>query len=270
MTIASTAESAIHARAGRIAHLTYSAGAVGLGVLCLIAGDLAYVFQPLPRWMPWHAGLAYLSGAVLVAGGGALLARRTMRLAALALAINFSVWLLLCNLPAALSKPRVVGYWEGCGLNMTVIAGAWILVALSGSSLAGGRLLFGDNGVKLARRVFAVGIPLIGLAHFVNAHEATAYVPSWFPLPIGWVYATGAAHVAAGLALLFGVVPRLAATLEAAQITAFVLIAHIPAVCRSPADRLEWAQLVYAVAIAGAAWLVAVTTAPAPVRRRGY
>ncbi|HSR99933.1 MAG TPA: hypothetical protein VLM79_22920, partial [Kofleriaceae bacterium] len=61
----------------------------------------------------------------------------------------------------------------------------------------------------------------------------------------------------------------LAAVLEAAQITAFVIIAHIPAVCRAPADRLEWAQLVYAVAIAGAAWLVAETTAPAAARRRG-
>src|SRR5262245_54193070 len=119
MTPENTAESAIHARAGRIALIAYSAGAVGLGVLCLIAGDLAYVFQPVPRWIPWHAGLAYLCGAVLVAGGGALLARRAMQLAALALAINFGVWLLLCNLPAALSKPRVVGYWEGCGLNMT-------------------------------------------------------------------------------------------------------------------------------------------------------
>jgi uncharacterized membrane protein len=268
MTTASTAKSAIHARMGRVAHVAYSAGAVGLGVLCLVAGNLAYVFQPVPRWMPWHAGLAYLCGAVLVAAGGALLARRTMRLAALVLAINFCVWLLLCNLPAALSKPTVVGYWEGCGLNMTVIAGGWILYALSGSSLAGGGRLVGDDGVRLARRVFAAGVPLIGLAHFVNAHEATAYVPSWFPLPIGWVYLTGAAHVAAGLALWFGVVARLAAVLEAAQITAFVIIAHIPAVCRAPADRLEWAQLVYAVAIAGAAWLVAATT-PAPARRRG-
>ncbi|HSS02336.1 MAG TPA: hypothetical protein VLM79_34995, partial [Kofleriaceae bacterium] len=208
MTTATTAPDVIRTRAGHIAYLAYSAGAVGLGVLCLIAGDLAYVFQPVPRWMPWHPALAYLCGAALVAGGGALLARRAMRLAALVLAIEFAVWLLLCNLPAALSKPTVVGYWEGCGLNMTVIAGGWILVALSSAPAGRAAGLPGARGVTLARRVFAAGIPLIGLAHFVNAHEATAYVPSWFPLPIGWVYLTGAAHVAAGLALLFGVVPR--------------------------------------------------------------
>src|SRR5262252_8141565 len=108
MTTESTAESAIHTRAGRIALLAYGAGAVGLGVLCLIAGDLAYVFQPVPRWMPWHAGLAYLGGTVLVVGGAALLARRAMRLAAMGLTIEFAVWLLF-NLLAALSKPRVVG-----------------------------------------------------------------------------------------------------------------------------------------------------------------
>jgi uncharacterized membrane protein len=152
----------------------------------------------------------------------------------------------------------VVGNWEGCGLNMTVIAGGWILLALSDRSPAGrAARVLGDSGVTLARRMYAAGRPLVGLAHFLNAREATAYVPVWFPLRIGWVYLTGAGHIAAGLAILFGVLPRLAAVLEAAQITAFVFLAHIPSVYRAPGDPLEWAQLVYAVAIAASAWLAA-------------
>ena len=54
------------------------------------------------------------------------------------------------------------------------------------------------------------------------------------------MYLTGAGHVAAGLAILFGVLPRLAAVLEAAQITAFVILAHIPAVFGAPRDRVQW------------------------------
>jgi hypothetical protein len=49
--------------------MAYGAAAAGLGVLCLIAGDLGYVFQHVPRWMPLRPWLPYVSGAVLLAGG---------------------------------------------------------------------------------------------------------------------------------------------------------------------------------------------------------
>lgn len=234
-------------RAGRVA---YGVGAAGMGLLILLSGKLASVFQPVPPWVPLRQSLAYASGAVLVAGGLALSAWKTTRLAALVLTVNFSVWLLILNLPTILAHPTVVGAWEGCGLNMTVVAGGLILLAR----------------VKLARRLYAVGLPLIALAHFLNARAATQYVPLWLPLRIDWVYLTGAGHLAAGLAILFGVLPKLAALLEAGQITAFVILTHLPAVCRAPGDRVQWAMLFYALAIAGPAWLVAATFGNGPRR----
>ena len=84
-TLASTVDDAARARVWRASHLVYGAAAAGLGVLCLIAGDLGYVFQPVPRWMPLRPWLPYVSGAVLIAGGLALLVRETTRLAALVL-----------------------------------------------------------------------------------------------------------------------------------------------------------------------------------------
>jgi uncharacterized membrane protein YphA (DoxX/SURF4 family) len=84
---------------------------------------------------------------------------------------------------------------------------------------------------------------------------------------IGWVYLTGTGHIAAGLAILFGVLSRLAAVLEAAQITAFVILAHVPAVYDAPGDRVQWAMLVYAAAIAAAVWLVAATCRDRPASR---
>jgi len=222
-----------------------------MGVLVLLSGKLASVFQPVPPWVPLRQWLAYVSGAFLVAGGLALFAWKTTRLAALVLTVNFSVWLLLLNLPTTLAHRTVVGAWEGCGLNMTVIAGGLILLPR----------------VKLARRLYAIGLPLIALAHFLNARGAIEYVPLWLPLRIDWVYLTGAGHVAAGLAILFGVLPKLAALLEAGQITAFVILTHVPAVYRAPGDRVQLAMLFYALAIAGAAWLVAATFSDGPRTR---
>jgi uncharacterized membrane protein len=249
------------ARVERAGQRVYGASAAGLGVLCLIAGDLAYVFQPVPPWMPLRSRLAYVSGAVLVAGGLALLARRTARLAALVLTVHFAAWLLVLNVPNTFTRPDAVNNWEGCGLVMTVVGGGWILLARSGRPPAGRAApLRGDRGVSLARRIYAAGLPLVGLAHFLNARAAAAeYVPSWLPLRIDWVYLTGAGHIAAGLSIVLGVLPRLAAVLEAAQITAFVILSHIPAVYAAPGDRIQWAMLVYAAAIAASAWLVAAT-----------
>jgi len=256
MTTASTVDEPGHDRGWQLSLVVYGVSAAGLGVLCLIAGDLGSVFQPVARWMPLRAALPYVSAAVLIAGGLALLVPRTTRVAALVLTIHFAAWLLLFGAPNTIAKPTLVGNWEGLGLNATVVAGGWLLVIAARRSAS--RWL-GERGETRARRLFAVGLPLVGLAHFLGAEGATVYVPSWLPFRIGWVYLTGAGHVAAGLAIGFGVLARLAAVLEAAQITAFVILAHIPAVVDAPNDRVQWAMLVYALAIAASAWLVAIT-----------
>ena len=103
----------------------YGVSVAGMAALILLSGDLGALFQPVPGWMPSPRGLAYASGAVLLAGGLALAlpqgARerrprprgRTTRLAALALTVDFLfVWLLLLNVPATASTPKVVGCWE--------------------------------------------------------------------------------------------------------------------------------------------------------------
>ncbi|HEY6458904.1 MAG TPA: hypothetical protein VIY73_02105, partial [Polyangiaceae bacterium] len=253
-------------RVVQVARLVYGVAAAPVGAMVVAAGDLGAVFQPVPRWIPLHRALAYASGSLLVAGGLALLVPKRARagptiarLGALVLTADFLVWLLLLNAPTTATHASVMGAWEGCGLNMAVLAGAWILLARSDAPRGLPAHLLGERGVTLARRIFALGVPLVGLAHFADAQGATEYVPAWFPLRIDWVYLTGAGHIAAGLAILFGVVPVLAATLEAAQITAFVVISHIPAVVAAPTDRVQWGMLIYAVAIAASAWIVAAT-----------
>ena len=37
------------------------------------------------------------------------------------------------------------------------------------------------------------------------------------------------------------------------------ILTHVPSVYRAPGDRVQWAMLFYALAIAGSAWLVAAT-----------
>jgi uncharacterized membrane protein len=242
-------------------HVLYALAVAGLGVLSLLSGDFAYVWQPVPAWVPLRVVLAYLSGALLLTSGVGLLVRRVTRVAALVLTANFFVvWLLLLHLPKALANPQIEDNWSGCGENAALVAGGWIILALSSGRPTGrAAYLLGESGVRFARRLYAVGLPLVGLSHFIYARGATDFVPTWLPLRLGWVYLTGAGHIAAGLAIFFGVLPRLAAALEALQITSFVLLVHAPWVFGAPGQRLQWTMLFVSSAIAAAAWIVAGT-----------
>jgi uncharacterized membrane protein YphA (DoxX/SURF4 family) len=111
--------------------------------------------------------------------------------------------------------------------------------------------------VRMARALYAVGLPLLGFHHFFDAPGAAEAVPAWLPFRLGWAYLTGAGHVAAGVAILLGIVPRLAATLEAIMVTVFVLLIHVPWVIGAPGDGLQWSMLFVASAIGGASWIVA-------------
>ena len=71
--------------------------------------------------------------------------------------------------------------------------------------------------------------------HLADEKETAALVPVWLPAHVAWVYLTGAASIAAGLAVLLGVWARLAATLSAVQIGVFTLLVWAPVVAATGA-----------------------------------
>jgi uncharacterized membrane protein YphA (DoxX/SURF4 family) len=88
-------------------------------------------------------------------------------------------------------------------------------------------------------------------------------VPAWLPARRELAYVTGAAHVAAGLGLVSALLDRLAATLEAIMLSAFVLLVHVPSLGASPAPtwapngQALWTELLLALVMAGSAAIVA-------------
>jgi hypothetical protein len=50
---------------------------IGLGVLALIYGDFALVWQPVAPWIPGRTVLDYASGFIMLFGGVGLLLRAT-------------------------------------------------------------------------------------------------------------------------------------------------------------------------------------------------
>jgi uncharacterized membrane protein YphA (DoxX/SURF4 family) len=95
-------------------------------------------------------------------------------------------------------------------------------------------------------------------------------VPAWLPAHVFFAYLTGAGHMAAGAGMLLGVLRRTAAVLEAAMISCFVLLLHIPGVISAPSSRLQWTMLCVATALAASAWAAAaafLADGPGPGKR---
>ncbi|HEY3816855.1 MAG TPA: hypothetical protein VGL81_06785 [Polyangiaceae bacterium] len=235
----------------------YAAAVAGLGVL-LLSGVFEYVWAPVPRWVPWRNVLAYAAGALMLVSAVGLPWRKTRMRSSAILTLLFLAWLLVLQMPRVIAAPSKEGLWAGGGQIATVVAGSWILFASLASPTEGrGRLVRGDRAVRMARSLFALALPLFGLHHFLDMAGAADAVPAWLPFRLGWAFLTGAGHVAAGAAILFGIVPRLAATLEAVMVSAFVVLVHLPGVIGAPRDALQWTMLVVASAIGGATWIVA-------------
>src|SRR6202521_2676854 len=239
----------------------FAVGMIGLGILALVYGDFALVWQPVAPWIPGRTVLAYASGLIMLFGGVGLLLRATVAWSARILFPYLIVWTLL-KVPALVVAPQMEAVWLGfCGLGV-LLARRWNLFARLAGLREGSLLTFatGENGVRIARMLFAVSLIPIGLSHLVYVKETAELVPAWLPYRVGWAHLTGGGQIACGLGVLFSIFPRVAAMAEAAMISLFTLLVWGPAILAAPRTRLPWTAFFISWAIASAAWVVAQTS----------
>ncbi len=236
----------------------FASGMITLGVIGLVFRDFALVWGPLPAWVPWPTALACVSAVVALAAGIALLVRRTAAAASLVSFVYVALWWLLLKVPGVFSAPLTELSWLECGMTGILLSGAWTLFAdLGGRPFPGG-----ERGMRLARLLFGLSLIPVGLSHFVYVNLTVPLVPSWLPYRLGWAYFTGACHLAAGLGVLLGVLPRLAAQLEAAMLGIFTILVWVPAVVAAPGTRGNWTEFWISWALTAAAAVVAAHVPP--------
>ena len=236
----------------------FAVGMIGLGILALVFGDFAMVWQPVAPWVPGRTVLAYASGVIMLLGGVGLLLRPTVAWSVRILFPYLIVWVLL-KVPALFVAPRMEAVWLGVGELAVLLSGGWVLFARLAELREGSPLTFatGENGVRIARMLFAISLLPIGLSHIVYVKETAELVPAWLPYPAGWAYLTGAGQMACGVGVLFSIFPRVAAWAEAGMISLFTLLVWAPAIFAAPKERLPWTAFFISWAIASAAWVVA-------------
>lgn len=229
--------------------LFYALGAVGLGLTGLVFGDFARQWQPVPSWMPLRAPLTYLgAGLVLGAGLAALTPRWRLRGIA-ALGFIFAAWALLLKTPTILAAPSVLGAWLGFAEASSIaIAGLMAASSLSGVGAPGALA-----GLRIGYGMCAI---VFGLCHYVYADITASMVPAWLPERHFWAYLTGTGHLAAGFALVSGVLAGLAARMLGLMMASFVLLVHLPDTVAHPNGIAVWTIQFVSLLLAGGAWLV--------------
>ena len=252
-------------RVAGVGRAVFAAVMVWLGLLGLIGGDFAPIWEPSPKNLPAREVIVYLSAAISLAAGAGLVFQRTAATAARVLLVYLLLWLVLFRGLAIVRAPISQDSWSGFGETAVIVAGAWVLYAASADSW-NSRLGFatGKRGSRIARMLYGFALIPFGVAHFHFAKETASLVPSWLPAHLIWAYFTGAAYLAASAAVLSGVLGRLAATLSAIQIGLLTVLVWFPIMAAGVKDASAWSETVISVTLTAAAWVVAESYRGAP------
>jgi len=259
-----------------VGRAVFAATLIALGLYGLITGHFSAIWPSVPKTLPGREALAYVCALIALVGGAGLFWRRATL--AGVLLIWLLGWMLLVTGRFIWSAPLTVGPWENCAETAVLVAAAWTLYAERATGAGPLGFAAGERGLAIARTIFGLALIVFGLAHFAYLELTAPLVPGWLPWHVGLAYFTGGTYIAAGVAVLFGPLARLAASLAAVQIGLFTLLVWAPKLAAGSKDPSDWSEAVVSWALtAGAlvmaesyrdqAWLGATTGVSALVGR---
>jgi uncharacterized membrane protein len=240
------------------------AAAIGLAIISFVYNDFAPLWHAIPDSLFGREFWVDACACILVAASVGLCFKRTALLSVATIGAYYVFWG-LGSVPPIFSEFLSFGSWYGVVLASSAIAGVWILY---------GELRVRDvRGVRIAQIVFGLACIFYGCSHFAYADYTASFLPAWLPGRLGLAYFTGACHIAGGLGVAVGVLPRLAANLEASMMSLFGILIWVPSFFMHP--RPAWAgttqnacsELVVNLVLAAAAWSIAESLRNTPWRK---
>lgn len=229
-----------------------------LGIQGLIIAKFTTIWAPVPADAPARNVFILITAALSLICGVGLLWSRSAPRAARGLLIAFVIWFILWRIRALFTASLVEGTWSA-GATLVMIAASWTLFAVLATDADRNRFSFatGDRGVRIAQILYGIAMIPFGYAHFAYLQHTADLVPAWLPWHLAWAYFTGAAFIAAAIAILFNTRARLAIALSAAMMGAFGLFVWVPVVVKSTVTAGDWGEFASTVALTIGGWVVA-------------
>ena len=236
----------------RLGRHIYGLAAIGFGVIAFFWRDFNGPWQQIQALGNIrHPGIfIYAAAALELFGGIAIQWRRTARIGALALGLNFFAFALLW-VPRVAAEPLVYDRWGNVFEQLSIFSGALIVYGSLGRS---------ERSVRLARTgyiIFGICVISFTLEQLLYLRGTAGFVPKWIPPgQMFWAVVTTIAFALAAIALLSGRFALPAAQLLTAMIVGFGLLIWLPAPFADPHKLINWAGNAQNLAIAAAAWIV--------------
>jgi uncharacterized membrane protein YphA (DoxX/SURF4 family) len=236
----------------RLGKCVFGGAAIALGIIGLAFGDFATNWQRVEPTVPHRLLLAHLAAICEIAGGAAILWRRTARIGAALLTVLYAIFVLLW-VQKIVPAPLVYDSWGNFFEESSLLLASLIVFASAspaGSAWAGKDRLIG--------RIYGICPISYALDHFFYLKGVASFVPAWIPPgQMFWAVATAVCFLLAAAAILSGVQAALVARLLTAEILGFELLIWGPKMFGAPHDHFIWSGNGINVAMMGAAWVVA-------------
>jgi hypothetical protein len=249
----------------RLGVYVFGIASIASGVLDLVWGEFERDHQPLQAWGDWIAGirvLAYIGAVWLIAGGAAILWKKTALAGAVALTILYGIFTLF-PLPRYVIAPHYLGYNLETYMGVTGSVAEQMVLLLAAAILWGMLSKRGSLPPTLAsvvRWAFGLCVIFFGFGQLLEPgyRMTVQMVPKWMPLGGAfWAVVTGVCFVLAGIAIARDVLGSSGARWLGIMLLVFSALVLVPLPFAASHDHVAWGGNAYNLTVVGAAWIVA-------------
>lgn len=223
---------------------------IAIGIVHIVSGHFPVGLLPVAASVPAKQTLAYLTGSLMIVAGILALVKKYAAYGAFLAALLFLLALLLIHVPKVLAEPNNPSEWAAA-IEVTCILGG-TLILLGNTSKDGGTKL-----IKAGTYLFAIGLLVFGVQHYMYAQFVASLIPAWIPARLFWDYLVMVAFFASAISFIIWKLTRLAGGLLGLMFLIWVLILHLPRVIANLHTEPEWTSLFVALAFSGIAFLIA-------------
>jgi uncharacterized membrane protein YphA (DoxX/SURF4 family) len=252
----------------KLGRILFAIPMVVFGIQYIALGKYQGGLPPVPPWAPGGAVGAYLAGVVLLVAGVSIISGKYARLSALIIGVLFLLCVLVLHLPH-FSGVLHNGNDRTRALEPLALSGAAFALAaiLPMGGVSTGDLSANNKLILFGRLLFGISMIVFGIQHFMYASFLATLVMAWLPAHLFWIYLTGTAMAAAGLAITTAIQARLAGILLGVMFLLWVLLLHAPRVLAAIHNQDELTSLFVALAFSGSSFIFAANLSgyrPAP------
>jgi uncharacterized membrane protein len=214
----------------------------------------------VPKFLPAPLFIAYLVGVAHLAAALSFVAKRYVRLSSIGLASMFALFVLLMDLPAAVTRPGVRIFWILVAREATFSIGALALFAVVTSDSRRQR----SATIATIARIWAAcvlvfyGIENVLFPQFSPGVPDMTPTAPWVPAPHIIAYVTGILLILCGLAMFVRTAAASATAWSGLLMTALTIAIYVPQffVAHSAADQVTAINFIFDTLLFGGMMLI--------------